>query len=47
MNMMLSYQLNIFRDFGGLFLKQLSLYPGYPFIHPIKFQFTEFPDELK
>ncbi|MBA0880800.1 hypothetical protein Goshw_016957, partial [Gossypium schwendimanii] len=47
MNMMLSYQLNILRDFRGLFLKPLSFHPDYPFIHPIKFQCTEFPDELK
>ncbi|MBA0561044.1 hypothetical protein Golob_017903 [Gossypium lobatum] len=47
MNMMLSYQLDIFKDFRGLFLKPLGLHPDYPFIHPIKFQFTEFPDELK
>ncbi|KAK8315401.1 hypothetical protein V6Z12_D01G239000 [Gossypium hirsutum] len=47
MNMMLSYQLSIFRDFGGLFLKPLGLHPEYPFIHPLKFQFGEFPEELK
>nr|KJB44085.1 hypothetical protein B456_007G235600 [Gossypium raimondii] len=47
MNMMLSYQLDIFRDFCGLFLKPLGLYSDYPFIHPIKFQFIEFLDELK
>ncbi|MBA0704406.1 hypothetical protein Golax_016664 [Gossypium laxum] len=47
MNMMLSYQLSIFRDFGGLFLKPLGLHPEYPFIHPLKFQFSESLDELK
>ncbi|MBA0575607.1 hypothetical protein Golob_027935 [Gossypium lobatum] len=47
MNMMLSYQLDIFRDFHGLSLKPLGLHPNYPFIHPIKFQFIKFPDELK
>ncbi|MBA0754837.1 hypothetical protein Gogos_021598 [Gossypium gossypioides] len=47
MNMMLSYQLSIFRDFGGLFLKPLGLHPEYPFIHPLKVQFGEFPEELK
>ncbi|MBA0844701.1 hypothetical protein Goarm_022877, partial [Gossypium armourianum] len=47
MNMMLSYQVNVFRDFGGLFLKPLGLHPKYPFIHPIKYQFREFPEELK
>lgn len=50
--MILSYQLDIFRNFGGLYLKLLGLktifiHPEYPFIHPIKFQFTEFSDELK
>ncbi|MBA0862518.1 hypothetical protein Goshw_009605 [Gossypium schwendimanii] len=47
MNMMLSYQLSIFQDFGRLFLKPLGLHPEYPFIHPLKFQFEEFPEELK
>nr|KJB64036.1 hypothetical protein B456_010G030100 [Gossypium raimondii] len=47
MNMMLSYQLDVFRNFGGLFLKPLGLHPDYPFINPIKFQFGEFPEELK
>ncbi|MFQ6633445.1 hypothetical protein Gotur_011876 [Gossypium turneri] len=35
-NMMFSYQLSIFRDFGILFLKLLGLHPEYPFIHPLK-----------
>ncbi|MBA0779431.1 hypothetical protein Gotri_003682 [Gossypium trilobum] len=47
MNMMLSYQLSVFRDFGGLFLKPLGLHPDYPFINPLKFQFGEFPEEFK
>ncbi|MFQ6655739.1 hypothetical protein Gotur_026161, partial [Gossypium turneri] len=47
MNMMFSYQLDVFRNFGGLFLKPLGLHPKYPFINPIKFQFGEFPEELK
>ncbi|MBA0755145.1 hypothetical protein Gogos_021413 [Gossypium gossypioides] len=47
MNMMLSYQLDVFRNFGRLFLKPLGLHPNYPFINPIKFQFGEFPEELK
>ncbi|MBA0702283.1 hypothetical protein Goari_027399 [Gossypium aridum] len=47
MNMTLSYQLDVFRNFGGLFLKPLGLHPNYPFINPIKFQFGEFPEELK
>ncbi|MBA0804258.1 hypothetical protein Gohar_003854 [Gossypium harknessii] len=47
MNMMLSYQLDVFRNFGGLFLKPLGLHPKYPFINPIKFQFGKFPEELK
>ncbi|MFQ6635906.1 hypothetical protein Gotur_021443, partial [Gossypium turneri] len=47
MNMMLSYQLDVFRNFGGLFLKPLGLHPKYPLINPIKFQFGEFPEELK
>ncbi|MBA0791003.1 hypothetical protein Gohar_015611 [Gossypium harknessii] len=47
MNMMLSYQLSVFQEFGGLFLKPLGLHPDYPFIHPLKFQFGEFPEELK
>ncbi|MBA0754682.1 hypothetical protein Gogos_020830 [Gossypium gossypioides] len=47
MNMMLSYQLDVFKNFGRLFLKPLGLHPDYPFINPIKFQFGEFPEELK
>ncbi|MBA0814677.1 hypothetical protein Gohar_020489 [Gossypium harknessii] len=35
------------REFGGLFLKPLGLHLDYPFIHPLKFQFGEFPEELK
>ncbi|MFQ6649942.1 hypothetical protein Gotur_022911 [Gossypium turneri] len=47
MNMMLSYQLSVFCEFGGLFLKLLGLHPKYPFINPINLQFTKFPEELK
>ena len=45
--MIFQYQLNLFRDFGGLILKPYGLHPEYPFIHPLHFEFTEFPNELK
>lgn len=47
LNMMFSHQLDVFKNCGGLYLKPLGLHLEYPFIHPIKLQFTEFPDELK
>ncbi|KAK8518958.1 hypothetical protein V6N12_012193 [Hibiscus sabdariffa] len=45
--MIFEYQLNLFQEFGGLMLKHFGLHPDYPFIHPIFFEFTEIPDELK
>ncbi|KAK9044313.1 hypothetical protein V6N11_072624 [Hibiscus sabdariffa] len=45
--MIFEYQLNLFQEFGGLMLKPFGLHPDYPFIHPIFFEFTEIPDELK
>lgn len=47
LNMMFSHQLDVFKNFERLYLKPLGLHPEYSFIHPIKLQFTEFPDELK
>ncbi|KAE8667738.1 hypothetical protein F3Y22_tig00112383pilonHSYRG00545 [Hibiscus syriacus] len=46
-DMIFEYQLELFRFYGGLFLKPHGLHPDYPFIHPIPFEFTEVPDELK
>ncbi|KAK9047390.1 hypothetical protein V6N11_053236 [Hibiscus sabdariffa] len=45
--MIFEYQLNLFQEFGRLMLKPFGLHPDYPFIHPIFFEFTEVPDELK
>ncbi|KAE8719974.1 hypothetical protein F3Y22_tig00109923pilonHSYRG00045 [Hibiscus syriacus] len=46
-DMIFEYQLELFRFYRGLFLKPHGLHPDYPFIHPIPFEFTEVPDELK
>ncbi|KAK9003267.1 hypothetical protein V6N11_060831 [Hibiscus sabdariffa] len=45
--MIFEYQLDIFRNYGGLMLKPFGLHPDYPFIHPIHFDITEVPDEVK
>ncbi|KAK8556665.1 hypothetical protein V6N12_003062 [Hibiscus sabdariffa] len=45
--MIFEYQLDIFRYYGGLMLKPFGLHPDYPFIHPIHFEITEVPDEVK
>ncbi|KAL4332463.1 hypothetical protein GQ457_07G012840 [Hibiscus cannabinus] len=46
-DMIFEYQLDIFRDYGGLMLNPFGLHPDYPFIHPIHFEITEVPDEVK
>ncbi|KAL4319493.1 hypothetical protein GQ457_18G015440 [Hibiscus cannabinus] len=46
-DMIFEYQLDIFRDYGGLMLNPLGLHPDYPFIHPIHFEVEEVPDEVK
>ncbi|KAK5845431.1 hypothetical protein PVK06_001616 [Gossypium arboreum] len=46
-DMMFEYQIQVFKNFGGLILKPWGVHPEYPFIHPIKFEFLEQPDELK
>ncbi|KAK8487576.1 hypothetical protein V6N11_066561 [Hibiscus sabdariffa] len=46
-DMVFEYQLDIFRDYGGLMLNPFGLHPDYPFIHPIHFEITEVPDEVK
>ncbi|KAG8492316.1 hypothetical protein CXB51_009828 [Gossypium anomalum] len=46
-DMMLEYQIQIFKNFGGLVLKPWGIHPDYPFIHPIRFEFVEQPNELK
>ncbi|KAK8568400.1 hypothetical protein V6N12_006953 [Hibiscus sabdariffa] len=46
-DMIFEYQLDIFRDYGGLMLNPLGLHPDYPFIHPLHFEITEVPDEVK
>ncbi|KAL4336066.1 hypothetical protein GQ457_07G043400 [Hibiscus cannabinus] len=46
-DMIFEYQLDIFRDYGGLMLNPFGLHPDYPFIHPIHFEIQEVPDELK
>ncbi|KAK8504930.1 hypothetical protein V6N12_033178 [Hibiscus sabdariffa] len=45
--MIFEYQLDIFRDYGGLMLNPLGLHPYYPFIHPLHFEITEVPDKVK
>ncbi|KAK5776136.1 hypothetical protein PVK06_044095 [Gossypium arboreum] len=45
--MMLEYQTQVFKNFGGLVLKPWGINPDYPFIHPIRFEFVEQPNELK
>ncbi|KAK8494604.1 hypothetical protein V6N11_064766 [Hibiscus sabdariffa] len=45
--MIFEYQLDIFRNYGGLMLKPFGLHLDYPFIHPIHFDITEVPDEVK
>ncbi|KAH1089517.1 hypothetical protein J1N35_016774 [Gossypium stocksii] len=42
---MFEYQIQIFKNFGGLILKPWGVHPDYPFIHSIKFEFVEQPDE--
>ncbi|KAK9029789.1 hypothetical protein V6N11_026891 [Hibiscus sabdariffa] len=46
-DMIFEYQLDIFRNYGGLMLSPFGLHPDYPFIHPIHFEITEVPDEVK
>ncbi|MBA0858876.1 hypothetical protein Goshw_001369 [Gossypium schwendimanii] len=47
-DMMFEYQLQVFRNFGGLVLKPFGVHPDYSFIHPIRWTyFTEVPEELK
>ncbi|GMI64872.1 hypothetical protein HRI_000156500 [Hibiscus trionum] len=46
-SMIFSYQLDVFRNHGGLCLKPFGLHPKYPFIHPLTLEFHEHPDELK
>ncbi|KAG8493395.1 hypothetical protein CXB51_010802 [Gossypium anomalum] len=46
-DMMFEYQIQVFKNFGGLILKSWGVHPDYPFIHPINFQFLEQPEELK
>ncbi|KAL4388539.1 hypothetical protein GQ457_09G023790 [Hibiscus cannabinus] len=46
-DMIFEYQLNIFKDYGGLMLNPFGLHPDYPFIHPIHFEITEVPHEVK
>ncbi|KAL4312915.1 hypothetical protein GQ457_01G014820 [Hibiscus cannabinus] len=46
-DMIFEYQLDIFRDYGGLMLNPFGLHPDYPFIHLIHFEIQEVPDELK
>ncbi|KAK9008522.1 hypothetical protein V6N11_075414 [Hibiscus sabdariffa] len=46
-DMIFEYQLNIFKNYGGLMLSPFGLHPDYPFIHPIHFEITEVPDEVK
>ncbi|KAK8535312.1 hypothetical protein V6N12_056834 [Hibiscus sabdariffa] len=46
-DMVFEYQLDIFRDYGGLMLNPFGLHPDYPFIHPIHFEITEVSDEVK
>ncbi|KAL4303399.1 hypothetical protein GQ457_10G020850 [Hibiscus cannabinus] len=44
-DMIFEYQLDIFRDYGGLMLNPFGIHPEYPFIHPIHFEIEEVPDE--
>ncbi|KAK8972527.1 hypothetical protein V6N11_081642 [Hibiscus sabdariffa] len=46
-DMIFEYQLDIFRNYGGLMLNPFGLHPDYPFIHPIHFEILEVPDEVK
>ncbi|KAK8999121.1 hypothetical protein V6N11_070298 [Hibiscus sabdariffa] len=46
-DMIFEYQLDIFRNYGGLMLNSFGLHPDYPFIHPIHFEILEVPDEVK
>ncbi|KAK8991028.1 hypothetical protein V6N11_062053 [Hibiscus sabdariffa] len=46
-DMIFEYQLEIFRSYGGLMLNPFGLHPDYPFIHPIHFEITEVPEEVK
>ncbi|KAK8982971.1 hypothetical protein V6N11_054956 [Hibiscus sabdariffa] len=46
-DMIFEYQLDIFRNYGGLMLNPFGLHPDYPFIHPIHFEITEVPGEVK
>ncbi|KAL4378433.1 hypothetical protein GQ457_02G038020 [Hibiscus cannabinus] len=46
-DMVFEYQLDIFRNYGGLMLHPFGLHPDYPFIHPIHFEIREVPEEVK
>ncbi|KAK9032661.1 hypothetical protein V6N11_056919 [Hibiscus sabdariffa] len=46
-DMIFEYQLEVFRNYGGLLLNPFRLHPDYPFIHPIHFEIAEVPDEFK
>ncbi|KAK8492338.1 hypothetical protein V6N11_066149 [Hibiscus sabdariffa] len=46
-DMIFEYQLEIFRNYGGLMLNPFGLHPDYPFIHPIHFEIVDVPDEVK
>ncbi|KAK9032330.1 hypothetical protein V6N11_056601 [Hibiscus sabdariffa] len=46
-DMIFEYQLDIFRNYGGLMLNPFGLHPDYPFIHPIHFEILEVSDEVK
>ena len=46
-DMMFEYQIQVFKNFGGLILKPWGIHPYYPFVHPIRFRFVKQPNELK